>query len=94
MTTNEIGNKYAGPNQEFAVFAALRGSGYRAHIYDGGRCVFCELQELDDYLDDPHHCVDRGAYGYSTVTPPDGTAATDRKKHLLDYDERTGIDAV
>jgi len=28
------------------------------------------------------------------VTPPDGTAATDRKKHLLDYDERTGIDAV
>jgi hypothetical protein len=67
VTSNEVGNKYAGPNQEFAVFSALRGTGFKAHIYDGGRCIFCEGKELDDDL----ACIDRGQWHYTTNTPPE-----------------------
>lgn len=39
------------------------------HMYDGERCVFCNVNIYDAYLyEDPERCIDREPVRYSTET--------------------------
>lgn len=38
------------------------------HIYDGGRCIFCNVNDLDESIYGPYLCVEREAYTFSTET--------------------------
>lgn len=73
--------RFSGPETELAVAIALKGTGYRSHIYDGGRCLFCGVNDLDETLygdadlllpeeEQEYRCVDRGQYHYSTNSKP------------------------
>lgn len=41
----------------------------QAHIYGGGRCIFCNVNHLDEDLYGPFECVKRERSTYSTETP-------------------------
>lgn len=73
--------RFSGPEPELAVTIALKGTGYRSHVYDGGRCLFCGVNDLDEMLygdadlllpeeEQEYRCVDRGQYHYSTNSKP------------------------
>ena len=43
--------------------------GFQAHIYEGNRCLFCNVNDLDESMYGPFDCVVRGQYAYTSETP-------------------------
>lgn len=52
-----------------AVEAARNAGDFQAHVFDGGRCVFCNTNDLDEDLYGPFDCIRRGQFVYTTETP-------------------------
>lgn len=66
---DKLRERGSSPTDEPATKAADQNGDYQAHIYDGGRCVFCSTNDLDDILYGPYECVRRGQFVYTTETP-------------------------
>ena len=43
--------------------------GFQAHIYEGNRCIFCNVSNLDDDIYGPFSCITRGQFMYTSETP-------------------------
>lgn len=41
---------------------------YQAHIYEGERCIFCNVNALDDSIYGPFDCIERGQFVYTSET--------------------------
>lgn len=65
------------PTDEPAAAATESTGDYQAHIYDGGRCVFCDTNDLDNALYGPYECIYRGQFVYTTETPPPPASHSD-----------------
>lgn len=42
---------------------------YDPHVYDGERCIFCNVNCYDDGIYGPFECVKHDGYIYTTETP-------------------------
>jgi hypothetical protein len=42
---------------------------FQLHIYSEYRCIFCNVNSLDDEIYGPFGCIERGQYVYTTETP-------------------------
>lgn len=43
-------------------------AGVTVHIYDQHRCIFCNVNDLDNDIYGPFPCLDREPYTYTTET--------------------------
>jgi hypothetical protein len=46
---------------------------FSPHVYDWGRCIFCNVNDLDDDIYGPFKCIEREPYVYTTETPNPGS---------------------
>lgn len=42
---------------------------YQRHIFENRRCLFCNVNDLDEDVYGPFDCVPRGQYRYTSETP-------------------------
>lgn len=52
---------------------------YQAHIYEDERCIFCNVNALDDSIYGPFDCIERGQFVYTSETPGSGLSGPTRE---------------
>jgi hypothetical protein len=52
------------------------------HIFDGERCVFCNVNIYDDMIYGPSDCVDHEPIRFTTETPALAAPTTEGEPHV------------